>query len=248
MRRALLIIGLFLSLSGPASAQTVDEIIGRYLKSIGGLDKIHAVKTLRRNGKFIGGGGFEAVVTQENKRSNLVRGEFSLQGMTAINAYDGSTGWKIEPWNGKKDPEAMGEEEMKSILEDADFDGPLVDYQKKGYKIEFGGTDKFEGTDTVKLKITKPNGDVYIYHLDTDYYVPIKIDTKRFVRGAEREYETVLGDYKEVAGWFLPYSIENGVKGRPDKSKVVYDQIQPNVEIDDSRFKMPTAAASPKTN
>jgi len=142
----------------------------------------------------------------------------------------------------------MGEEEMKSILEDADFDGPLVDYQKKGYKIEFAGTDKFEGTDTVKLKITKPNGDVYIYHLDTDYYVPIKIDTKRFVRGAEREYETVLGDYKEVAGWFLPYSIENGVKGRPDKSKVVYDQIQPNVEIDDSRFKMPTAAASPKTN
>ena len=248
MRRALLIIGLFLSLSGLASAQSVDEIIGRYLKSIGGLDKIHAVKTLRRNGKFIGGGGFEAVVTQENKRSNLVRGEFSLQGMTAINAYDGSTGWKIEPWNGKKDPEAMGEEEMKSILEDADFDGPLVDYQKKGYKIEFVGTDKFEGTDTVKLRIAKPNGDVYIYHLDTDYYVPIKIDTKRFVRGAEREYETVLGDYKEVAGWFLPYSIETNVKGRPDKSKVVYDQIQPNVEIDDTRFKMPTVAGSPNKN
>ena len=249
MRRALLIIGLFLSLSGPVSAQTVDEIIGRYLKSIGGLDKIHAVKTLRRNGKFIGGGGFEAVVTQENKRSNLVRGEFSLQGMTGINAYDGSTGWKIEPWNGKKDPEAMGEEEMKSILDDADFDGPLVDYQKKGYKIEFAGTEKFEGTETVKLKISKPNGDVYVYYLDTDYYVPIKIDTKRFVRGAEREYETVLGDYKEVAGWFLPYSIETGAKGRPDKSKVVYDQIQANVDIDGSRFKMPTAAAAaPKTN
>ena len=245
MRRVLLTIGLFLSLSVPASAQTVDEIIGRYLKSIGGLDKIHAVKTLRRSGKFIGGGGFEAVVSQENKRANLVRGEFSLQGMTAINAYDGSTGWKIEPWNGKKDPEAMGEEEMKSILEDADFDGPLIDYQKKGYKIEFAGTDKFEGTETVKLKITKPNGNVYIYHLDTDYYVPIKIDTKRFVRGAEREYETVLGDYKEVAGWFLPYSIETNVKGRSDKQKVVYDQIQANVEIDDSRFKMPGA---PKTN
>ena len=245
MRRVLLTIGLFLSLSVPASAQTVDEIIGRYLKSIGGLDKIHAVKTLRRSGKFIGGGGFEAVVSQENKRANLVRGEFSLQGMTAINAYDGSTGWKIEPWNGKKDPEAMGEEEMKSILDDADFDGPLVDYQKKGYKIEFAGTDKFEGTETVKLKITKQNGNVYIYHLDTDYYVPIKIDTKRFIRGAEREYETVLGDYKEVAGWFLPYSIETNVKGRSDKQKVVYDQIQANVEIDDSRFKIPVA---PKTN
>ena len=244
MRNVLWSIGLILSIAIPLSAQTVDEIIGRYLKTIGGLDKIRAVKTLRRSGKFIGGGGFEATVIQENKRGNLVREEFSVLGMTAINAYDGNTGWKIEPWNGKKDPESLGEEEMKSILEDSDFDGPLVDYQKKGYKIEFVGKDKFEGTETVKLKITNPNGDIYVWHMDTDYYVPIKIDVKRFVRGAEREYETVLGDYKEVAGWFMPFSIETNVKGRPGKSKIVFEQIQANVDIDDARFKMPGAPAA----
>jgi len=228
----------------PASAQTVDEILKNYLKSVGGLDKIHTVKTLRRKGKFIGGGGFEAVVMQENKRGQSVRNEFSILGMTAINAYDGKQGWKIEPWNGKKDPEALGEEEMKSILEDADFDGPLVDYQAKGYKLEFAGKEKFEGTDTVKLKITKPNGDVYVYYLDTDYYVPIKIDTKRIVRGAEREYETVLGDYKEVAGWFLPYSIESNVKGSLDKSKTVYESIEANVDLDDTRFSKTVLSAT----
>ncbi|HEY8226609.1 MAG TPA: hypothetical protein VIG25_15120 [Pyrinomonadaceae bacterium] len=248
MRKALSIIGLSLFIALPASAQTVDEIISHYLKTIGGLDKIHAVKTLRRTGKFIGGGGFEAVVVQENKRGNSVREEFSVLGMTAINAYDGTTAWKIEPWNGKKDPESLGEEEMKSILEDADFDGPLVDYQKKGYKIEFAGRDQFEGTETVKLRITNPNGDIYVWHMDTDYYVPIKVDVKRFVRGAEREYETVLGDYKEVAGWFMPFSIETNVKGRQDKSKVVFEQIQANVDIDDARFKKPTAPATAKRN
>jgi hypothetical protein len=243
-----LILALFLFSSITVSAQSVDEIISRYLKSVGGLDKIHAVNTLRRTGKFIGGGGFEAVIVQENKRGNLVREEFTLQGMTGINAYDGTTAWTIQPWNGKKDPESLGEEEMKSILEDADFDGPLVDYQKKGYKIEFAGKDKFEGTETVKLKITNPNGDIYIWHMDTDYYVPIKVDVKRFVRGAEREYETVLGDYKEVAGWFMPFSIENNVKGSPNKSKIVYEVIQANVDIDDARFKKPTTATAPKTN
>src|SRR6266446_906439 len=191
MRYAVLVISLFLFYAISASGQKVDEIVSHYLKSIGGLDKIQAVQTLRRSGKYIGGGGFEALVTQENKRGNSVREEFSLQGMTAINAYNGKTGWKIEPWNGKKDPEALGEEEMKSIVEDADFDGPLVNYNQKGYKVELAGIDKFEGTDTFKLKITKPNGDVYVYYLDTDYYMPIKIDTKRIVRGAEREYETV---------------------------------------------------------
>ena len=211
MRKVLWTLGLLLSLAINVSAQSVDEIVSRYLKSIGGLEKIRAVKTLRRTGKFIGGGGFEATLTQENKRGNSVREEFSVLGMTAINAYDGNTGWKIEPWNGKKDAESLGEEEMKSILEDSDFDGPLVDYQKKGYKVEFAGKDKFEGTDTVKLKITNPNGDIYVWHMDTDYYVPIKIDIKRFVRGAEREYETVLGDYKEVSGWFIPYAFETNV-------------------------------------
>jgi hypothetical protein len=242
MRRVLLSIATLTLFAMPASAQTVDEIIAHYIKTIGGMEKIQAVSTLRRSGKFTGGGGFEAMVLQENKRGTSVREEFSLQGMTGINAYDGKTGWKIEPWNGKKDPESLGEEEMKSLLEDSDFDGPLVNYKQKGNKVEFVGMDQFEGTDTFKLKVTLANGDVYFYYLDTDYYVPIKIDTKRVIRGAEREYETALGDYKEVAGWYLPHSVETNAKGSQDKSKVVYNKIEANVPIDDARFRMPVVA------
>ena len=241
MRKLILLFVALAVFAAPAAAQSVDEIIAHYLKSVGGMEKIQAVNTLRRTGKFNGGGGFEAMVVQENKRGNMVREEFSLQGMTAINAYDSKTGWKIEPWGGKKDPEALGEEETKSILEDADFDGPLVNYKQKGNKVEFVGMDQFEGTDTFKLKVTKPNGDVYFYYLDTDYYVPIKIDTKRTVRGAEREYETALGDYKEVNGWYLPFSFETNTKGSQDKSKITYDKIEANVAIDDIRFRMPAA-------
>ena len=108
-----------------------------------------AIETLRRTGKFTGGGGFEAVVVQENKRPNSVREEFSLQGMTGINAYDGSTGWKIEPWQGKRDPEALSEEEMRQIVEDADFDGPLVNYKEKGNTVEFQGIEQIEGSHPV---------------------------------------------------------------------------------------------------
>jgi len=229
-----------------ASAQTADEIIGKYIKAVGGLDKIQAVQTLRRRGKYVGGGGFEAVILQENKRDRSVREEFSLQGMTAIDAYDGKTGWKIEPWNGKKDPEALGEEEMKGIVDDGDFDGPLVGYKQKGYKVEFAGMDKFEGTDTYKLKVTKPNGDTYTYYLDTEYYMAIKIDTKRIVRGEERFYEAALGDYKLVNGWYLPYSVETNVKGQTDKSKYIYEKIEANVTIDDNRFAMPKTAKPPE--
>src|ERR1700756_217248 len=118
MRKVLLLLAGLAFFAAPVSAQSVDDIIAHYLKTIGGMEKVQAVNTLRRTGKFNGGGGFEATVVQENKRGGLVREEFLLQGMTGINAYDGKNGWKIEPWGGKKDAEALGEEEMKSILED----------------------------------------------------------------------------------------------------------------------------------
>jgi hypothetical protein len=244
MRRFLLgILGLVM-FAVPVSAQTADEIINNYIKNVGGMDKIQAVKTLRRTGKFIGGGGFEAAILEENKRQKMVRQEFSLQGMTGINAYNGQAGWKIEPWQGKKDPEPLGEEEMKQIIEDSDFDGPLVNYQQKGNKVEYVGMDQVEGTDAYKLKVTLASGDVRYYYMDTDYFVPIKIDTKRMIRGAEREYETTLGDYKEVNGWYLPHSVETNLKGSQDKQKVAYEKIEANVPIDDARFQLPSAAAS----
>ena len=238
MRNALLSLA-GLALAAPLSAQSADDIIAKYIKTVGGMDKIQAVQTLRRAGTFNGGGGFEAAVLQENKRPNKVREEFSLQGMTGVNAYDGKAGWKIEPWQGKKDAEALSEDEMKQIVEDADFDEPLVNYQRKGNKVEFVGMEQVEGTDAYKLKLTLVSGDVRYYYMDTDYYVPIKIEMKRMIRGAEQEFETSLGDYKEVAGWYLPYSVETRRKGSEDVQKITFEKIEVNVPIDDGRFVKP---------
>lgn len=240
MRKAVLNLACLMLLVAPLPAQTADDIIAKYVKTVGGMDKIAAVKTLRRTGKYTGGGGFEAVVIQENKRPTSVREEFLIQGMTGVNAYDGHTGWKIEPWNGKKDAEPLSEEEMRTIVEDADFDEALVNYRQKGNKIEYVGMDQVEGTDVYKLKMTLASGDVRYYFMDTDYYVPIKIESQRTIRGALQESETSFGDYKEVAGWYLPHSFEMGRKGSQDKAKIVFDKIEANVVLDDSRFVKPS--------
>ena len=241
MRRALLVIVLaFVGL--PLLAQSADDIISKYVKTIGGMDKINSVSSLRRTGKFTGGGGFEAGILEENKRPNLVRQEFLLQGMIGVTAYDGRNGWKIEPWQGKKDPEPLGEDEMKGILEDSDFDGPLVNYRQKGNKVEFVGMEPVEGTDAYKLKVTLASGDVRYYFMDTDYYVPIKVEMKRMIRGAEQEFESSLGDYKEVNGWYLPFSVESNSKGSPFKQKVTYEKIEANLPMTMALFVQPTAA------
>jgi hypothetical protein len=241
-----LLVGLLATacLASTLSAQTADDIIAKYIKAVGGIEKIQAIMSLRRTGRFNAGGGFEAIVAQENRRPNLVREEFSLQGMTAINAYDGKAGWKIDPFQGKKDAESLSEDELHGILLDADFDEPLINYQQKGNRVEFVGMDQIEGTDVYKLKVSLPNGDVRHYYMDTDSYVPIRMEERRLIRGSESEFETTLGDYKEVNGWFMPFSIESGPKGQ-DKSTVTYEKIEANVPLDDRRFERPVAPAKP---
>ena len=241
----LLTAALSLALSIPLYAQstasppTADDLIARYLKTVGGAEKVQSIKSLRRAGKYRGSGGFEAIYIQENKRPDLVREEFVLQGMTAVNAWDGKTGWKIDPFAGKKDAEPLSEDEMRNILIDADFDEPIVDYARKGNKVAFGGMDQVEGTDVYKLNVTLKNGDTRTYYLDTDSYVPIKIDDKRTIRGSEQEFETILGDYKPVDGYFIPFSIESGPKTQQEKGKINWEKVEANVALDDVRFKKP---------
>jgi len=243
MTRKLLILsaGLWAASASMLPAQSADSIINRYIEASGGMAKIQAIQSLRRTGKYSGGGGFEAVIVQENKRPGSVRNEFQIQGMVGINAYDGKDGWKIEPWNGKRDPESLGEDEMHGILDDADFDGPLVNYQAKGNRVEYQGVEQIEGSDAYKLKVTRPNGDVSFFYLDTEYYLPIRIDTQRMIRGAPQESETSLGDYKQVNGVYMPFSSESGPKGSSsaDRGKVTFDKIEANVPLDDTRFKRP---------
>lgn len=238
MRKFVTLTAFVLAFGLSVSAQTADEIIARYIAKIGGIEKLQAIKTMRATGKFIGGGGFEARVVDESRRPNVQRNEFIFQGMTGVTAFNGSAGWKIEPWGGKKDAESLSEDELKGYI-DGDFDESLINYKEKKIRVEYLGKDEFEGSDVFKLRATLPSGTVKTYYLDTDYYVPIKIETKRTIRGAEVESETILGDYKEVAGVYFPHSFESGPKGSANKAKVVYEKVEVNVALDDNRFARP---------
>ena len=221
-----------------------DAIIARYAARIGGADRIRAIQSVRRSGKFYGGGGFEAEVTYENKRPNKVREELTFGGMTGATSFDGKNGWKVEPWAGKKDAETLGEDELKGIIEDAEFDDPLFDYRQRGNTVELIGTDQIEGTDVYKLKLTlASNGDVRTYYLDEESCVPIKYEVRRTVRGAVHTFEVELGDYKPVQGVLFPFSFAIGDVGSSSANKQQYswDRITLNANMNDGRFTRPAA-------
>jgi outer membrane lipoprotein-sorting protein len=239
----ILVIVLFTSALGAlAHAQTLDEIVSKYIQAHGGLENLRAIKTMRITGKF-SEGGFRAAFVQENKRPNKVREEQIIQGMAAIQAYDGKTGWQVSPFNGRKDPDLLSADDTKSLVEDADIDGPLVDYKNKDHRAELMGHDPVEGTDCYKIKLTLANSDVRYYYIDTDSFLEIKVETERNIRGTVHYDEAIYGDYEQINGVYFPFAIETGAKGEVDRMRFTVEKVELNIPLSDSQFSVPTGAA-----
>jgi len=241
MRQALIVLIAVCCCGVFSFSQTADELIAKNIEARGGMEKMKAIKTLRMTGKFEGGGGFTASIGQENERPNLIRQTFMLQGMTAVQAYDGTTGWQIQPFNGKKDPELMGEDDLRDLLLDAEFDGPLVDYKEKGSTVEFLGHDAVDGDDALRLKVTLKNGDIIYDYLDPDTFIEIRREIQQFIRGSVRDRVVGLGSYKPVNGVMFPFSLSSGPKNNPDAQTTTVQKIEANVTIDPADFALPTS-------
>jgi hypothetical protein len=220
-------------------AQTADDLVRRNLAAHGGVDKIKSVKSFRMTGKMQVG-SFTAQIGREGLAPNMLRQTFTVQGMTEIDAYDGATGWKISPFEGRKDPELIGEDDLRELMEDADFYGPLVDYQQKGNKVEYLGHDTVDGDDALKLKITLKNGDLAYYYLDPETFLEIRTEFVRYIRGSVQEDFRESGSYKQIDGVYFPFAYESGSKQNPgNTTKLTIDKIEVNIPLEKSHFQMP---------
>ncbi|MBS0657628.1 MAG: hypothetical protein JSR82_05185 [Verrucomicrobia bacterium] len=250
-RLSLLFVGAALALTLALPAQptgeplelTVGQLVDKNIAAKGGREALDALRSVRLTGRMlVNQDQLELGFAQTKKRGNLVRAEVSLQGLTMVQAYDGSQAWQIAPFQGRKDPEKMSADDAKSLIEDADLTGFLVDWKAKGSTVEYAGREDVDGTLAHKLKVTLKNGDVAWVYLDPDHFLEIRIVSQRIERGAQVEVETDLGDYEKVGGVFLPFSIEAGRKGSTSKQKILITKGEANPELDDAQFRFPASA------
>lgn len=222
-------------------AQSVDEIIEKHIEALGGMEKLQAINTLKMSGTMVMGAmGIEGQFTRQMKRPHFVRMDIGFQGQNMVQAYDGENAWGIVPFMGDPSPQPLPEEQAKQLRQDADFDGPLVDYKSKGHEIQLVGKEDLEGTDTYKLKIILKDGDVLYLFLDAEYYLELKRISKQKDRrsGNEIEVETYFSDFKEVNGVMMPHALQIAGAG-PGGINIAINAVEANVDIDDSTFKMP---------
>jgi len=228
-------------------APNVDDLIAKYLKAIGGKDKLTAIKTMKATGKSTFGGGMEAPMVMEHKRPNKVRMEFQFQGMTGTQAFDGKDAWMVMPFAGKPDAEKMPDDQRKEFEDQADIDGALVDYKTKGHKVEFVAKEDFGGKPAYAVKVSKKNGIIETHYLDAEKYLPVGMKSKRNMGGMEVEVEIGFGNYKEAGGVLMAHTIEQRMGGSTTPAMSInIEKMEINIDLPDNRFTMPeTKKAEP---
>jgi outer membrane lipoprotein-sorting protein len=160
--------------------------------------------------------------------------------------FDGEVGWGINMMS--QQPEKNDQETTDNLkLENNDFPDPFMDYKSKGYRAELIGMETIDGTETLKVKLTKEpktiegkkEDDITFYFFDTENYVPIAIQTEvKQGPGKGMIMEITMSDYQEVDGLYFPFSQTQGMKGQPS-TPLIIESIELNPSIDEKEFKFP---------
>jgi outer membrane lipoprotein-sorting protein len=247
MLRKVTVFGLTMALAllgAAAVAQdggdlTLDQVIAKNIEAKGGEEKVRAIKTVSIEGTMMMGPGMEAPLTWIWMYPDKMRMSFEVQGMEGVQAFDGKTAWMVMPFMGKTEPEEMTAEQTQNLREESDWQGPLLDYEKKGYQVELLGKEDVEGTEAYKIKVTYGSGSVGYMYLDAEYFLEIKQESKRKIQGQEIEVVQTVSDYKEVDGIMVAHSRTIMPKGAPAGQTITFTTVQFNPDVDESIFSMP---------
>ena len=230
-----------------APALSTEAIVARYAAARGGLPAIKAIHSLKMTGTMRPG-GFDAKLkfVETVDRPGSVRIDATLQGLTLVQSYNGATGWQIQPFQGRKDPEDVSVDDAKSLQEEADFETPLIDAAAKGATIENLGVTDIDNAPAYVLRVKLKNGDDETWYIDPDAFLPVRMVTHQRVRGSDVYTQTDYGDYEKVAGVYFPFEIASGPKGSTVQQRVTYDTVVANAAVETAYFARPAApAASP---
>ena len=190
-------------------AQNVDEIISKHITAIGGAENWKKINSIVMEGSVnVMGNDVNVKVTQVHNAGQ--RQDISVAGMTGYVITTPKGGWMYMPFQGQQKPEPMTADDVKESIDDMDIQGNLIDYQAKGHKVELLGTEEIEGTECYKIKVTRKTSGEQTLFIDKSSYLVVKASSKKKAMGQEMDVNIDFGDYREINGIKIPYSVGQG--------------------------------------
>jgi len=178
----------------------------------------------------------------EMQRPQKSRLEIDFAGKTAVQVYDGTSGWKLRPYLNRNEVESFTAEEAKTAAGTGDFEGPLVDYAAKGSKVEVEAVEPVEGHDAYKLKLTLKSGTVQHFWIDAHSFLDVKVEgAPRKMDGRQHNVFTYQSDFRSVQGVMIPFVLETAVDGYRETHSMHIEKVTLNQKLDEAAFAKPKA-------
>jgi hypothetical protein len=223
-------------------AQTADEVVNKYIETIGGKEKLEALNAVKME-MVANYQGMEIPVQVTSAKDGKMLVKINLMGkeMTQV-AFDGTSGWSTNMMTMKA--EKMNSEDIENLKNTStkDFPDPFLNYKQKGYVADYIGKETKEGTECHKIKLTKNqvvvNGekvdDVSFYYFDTENNVIVMTETE--IKEGQMKGQmasSTSGNYQEVDGIYFPFTMNQF--GQEMTIKKI--TLNPTIDLKEFEFK-----------
>jgi hypothetical protein len=227
---------LTLSIAVPfASAQSVDEILDKYVQAVGGKAAIEKVTTRVMKGTLENPDEGPSPAEIYAKAPNKYLAVTNIPNYGAVQeAWNGEKGWKKDPDSGLRD---MSRDDSANARRDYDFYRELR-LKDLFPKMALSGKTKVGDRDAFIVDATSGDGASEKLYFDSQSGLLVRRDFERVTLDDgiilfEVDYE----DFKDVQGVKVPFTV---IRKTPDYAlSYRFSEVTFNVPIDDGKFAKP---------
>ena len=220
---------------------TLDDVIERNTKAMGGRAAIEAVKSIRVDLHIVDP-GFEVDGTYRAARPGRMRIDAMMDGKHIFTeAFDGQHGWE---WAGKGNQEAASDKATAALRHGVELPGKLFglhELKERGHRLELVGREKVDGTNYHVLRLTMDDGYTTTLYVDPQSWLitrrrdfrPLHVD----IDPTPTTIEQRSSDFREISGvQFAFASKEIDLKTGKVLESTKVNKIEVNPSINQSIF------------
>jgi Flp pilus assembly protein TadD len=219
------------TIDSSGSLPSLDQVLQKYVEALGGAAALNAVtsRVIKGTVDVVGvsrGGSFETYAQAPNKSLGVIQAH--PLGTVKL-GFNGRSGWSRSA-DGVR---VLKGAELASVQRESDFYGQLR--MKSLYaKVTLAGKSKLGYRDVYVIDLQPAAGAVERLYLDSQTYLPVRINAVQTVGTISAPVEIYLDDWREVDGIKYPFSLSQSLP----RLTLTYTvkEIRHNVAIDASIF------------
>ena len=237
MKRKVLLLLLLLPCF-TTQAQSVDQVIKKYVKFIGGRGPWKKVKTMVASGEY-NYGGIQFPFTSYAKAPNRYKFVVPQNGKQFVQGFDGNSGWKMDGFKNETTPTLLTGKAALAMANEADveLEDVWIDYRNKGHQAVLLGKDTAKGKSCFKVKLTRKNGDTETcYFEDQSFAMVMKEAVSKNEEMGGAALDIFYSDYREINGVHVPFKTIHESNGQMILT-ITVDKVLINEPIEDKDFR-----------